>query len=49
MAVLFSCSLVEAVNRTLEGELVRSGETFLPIWLSRWLLPIGSGAMMLAA
>jgi TRAP-type C4-dicarboxylate transport system permease small subunit len=49
MAVLFYCSLVEAVNRTLEGELVRSGETFLPIWLSRWLVPIGSGAMMLAA
>ena len=47
MSVLCYCTLVEAVNQTVEGELWRSGETFLPIWLSRWLLPIGSGAMVL--
>jgi len=47
MSVLCYCTLVEAVSRTIEGELWRSGETFLPIWLSRWLLPIGSGAMVL--
>jgi TRAP-type C4-dicarboxylate transport system permease small subunit len=47
MSVLCYCSLVEAMNRTIEGELWRSGETFLPIWLSRWLVPIGSGAMAL--
>jgi TRAP-type C4-dicarboxylate transport system permease small subunit len=47
MSVLCYCSLVEALNRTIEGELWRSGETFLPIWLSRWLVPIGSGAMAL--
>jgi TRAP-type C4-dicarboxylate transport system permease small subunit len=47
MGVLCYCSLIEAVNRTIEGELVRSGDTLLPIWISRWLLPIGSGAMVL--
>ena len=47
MGVLCYCSLTEAVNRTIEGELVRSGDTLLPIWISRWLLPIGSGAMVL--
>jgi TRAP-type C4-dicarboxylate transport system permease small subunit len=46
MSVLCYCTLVEAVNRTIEGELWRSGEALLPIWLSRWLLPIGSGAMV---
>jgi TRAP-type C4-dicarboxylate transport system permease small subunit len=47
MGILCYCTLVEAVNRTIEGELWRSGEALLPIWLSRWLLPIGSGAMVL--
>lgn len=47
MGILCYCTLVEAVNRTIEGELWRSGESLLPIWLSRWLLPIGSGAMVL--
>ena len=48
LAVLFWFTLNEAVRRTAEGEVWRSGQFLLPVWPSRWLLPLGSGMMALS-
>jgi TRAP-type C4-dicarboxylate transport system permease small subunit len=49
LGLLFWYTLEEAIRRTAEGEMWRSGEFLLPVWPSRWLLPIGSGMMALSA
>jgi TRAP-type C4-dicarboxylate transport system permease small subunit len=49
LGLLFWYTLDEAIRRTAEGEMWRSGEFLLPVWPSRWLLPIGSGMMALSA
>jgi TRAP-type C4-dicarboxylate transport system permease small subunit len=48
IGLLFWYTLAEAVRRTVEGEVWRSGEFLLPVWPSRWLLPIGSGMMAIS-
>jgi TRAP-type C4-dicarboxylate transport system permease small subunit len=49
LGVLFWFTLEEAIRRSAEGEIWRSGQFLLPVWPSRWLLPIGSGMMALSA
>ena len=36
---------VEAIGRTVEGEVQLTGDDVLIIWPSRWFLPIGGGVM----
>ncbi|MBN9080985.1 MAG: hypothetical protein BGP04_22160 [Rhizobiales bacterium 62-17] len=47
MAALVWFSAREAYLRTLDGEMWRSGEFLIPVWLSRWFVPIGSAGMFL--
>ena len=47
---LFMClftwlTAVEAIGRTIEGEVELTGDDVLMIWPSRWFLPIGGGIM----
>ena len=47
---LFMCmftwlTAVEAIGRTVEGEVELTGDDVLIIWPSRWFLPIGGGVM----
>jgi TRAP-type C4-dicarboxylate transport system permease small subunit len=39
---------VEAVNKTLLGEVRESGDSVITQWPTRWFLPIGGGIMALA-
>jgi TRAP-type C4-dicarboxylate transport system permease small subunit len=48
IGLLFWYTLDEAIRRTVDGEVWRSGEYLLPVWPSRWLLPIGSGMMAIS-
>ena len=48
LAVLCWFTFREALRRTIEGEVWQSGQFLLPVWPSRWLLPIGSGMMALS-
>jgi TRAP-type C4-dicarboxylate transport system permease small subunit len=48
IGLLFWHTLDEAIRRTADGEVWRSGEYLLPVWPSRWLLPIGSGMMAIS-
>lgn len=45
MALFTWVSAVEAIGRTIEGEVELTGDDVLIIWPSRWLLPIGCGIM----
>jgi TRAP-type C4-dicarboxylate transport system permease small subunit len=48
LGLLFWFTLGEALRRTGEGEVWQSGPFLLPVWPSRWLLPLGSGMMALS-
>lgn len=45
MAVFTWQTVVEAIARTRQLEIWETGTKIIPIWPSRWLLPIGCGAM----
>jgi len=47
MGALAWFSAREAYLRTIDGEIWRSGEFLIPVWLSRWFVPIGSAGMFL--
>lgn len=47
MGALVWFSAREAYLRTLDGEMWRSGEFLIPVWFSRWFVPIGSAGMFL--
>jgi TRAP-type C4-dicarboxylate transport system permease small subunit len=38
---------LRAVQQTALGEVWQAGSTFLPVWPSRWMLPIAGGLMVL--
>jgi len=38
---------IRAVQQTAAGEVIQAGSSFLPIWPSRWMLPIAGGLMVL--
>jgi TRAP-type C4-dicarboxylate transport system permease small subunit len=38
----------EALIRTADGEVWRSGEFLIPVWCSRWFLPLGGAGMFLS-
>lgn len=42
-------STVEAIDRTIEGEVWQSGLETIIIWPSRWFLPVGLGLMAASA
>jgi TRAP-type C4-dicarboxylate transport system permease small subunit len=48
MGALVYFSAREALLRTADGEVWRSGESLIPVWYSRWLVPVGSAGMFLS-
>jgi hypothetical protein len=49
MLLLTWRTAVSAVEATLVGELLQASRTNLLLWPSRWILPLGSGAMAIYA
>jgi TRAP-type C4-dicarboxylate transport system permease small subunit len=48
MAALLYFSTREAWHKTLDGEMWRSGEFLIPVWPSRWFVPVGALGMSLS-
>ena len=47
VGILFSLTLEEAIDQTMRGEIQDATFFDLPVWPSRWMLPLGVGAMAL--
>ncbi len=40
-------STLQALRQTARGELAQAGSVYLPVWPTRWLLPVAGGLMAL--
>jgi TRAP-type C4-dicarboxylate transport system permease small subunit len=40
-------TFIRAVHQTVTGEVWQAGTTYIPVWPSRWLLPLAGGLMVL--
>lgn len=47
VATLVYYTVIEALFRTAQREKWDAGGMLVPVWISRWFLPIGAGAMVL--